>query len=110
MSPPDYTTNDPKGWCGDPKRGAAMGRATIIDVDPETFDGQLYVTKVRMGGDYGDDYDYLGTYFGANLDNIGDIYWVAAENLKVDFVVRAQNREHAEQLVLEQLPKARFFR
>ena len=23
---PDYTTNDPKGWCGDPARGAALGR------------------------------------------------------------------------------------
>lgn len=26
---PDYTTNDPKGFMGDPRRGAAMGRPSI---------------------------------------------------------------------------------
>jgi hypothetical protein len=23
---PSYKTHDPKGWCGDPQRGAALGR------------------------------------------------------------------------------------
>src|SRR5690606_26966366 len=26
---PSYSTNDPKGWCGDPRRGAAMGRPSV---------------------------------------------------------------------------------
>jgi hypothetical protein len=29
---PSYATNDPKGWMGDPRRGAAMGRGTVGDL------------------------------------------------------------------------------
>lgn len=44
MSKPDYKDNDPRGWCGDPSRGAAMGRETIVG-DPN-YSGRLYVRKV----------------------------------------------------------------
>lgn len=105
---PDYTVHDPKGWCGDPKRGAAMGRYDYLPDDPEEYTGKLYLRRVRMIEQ--GDYDYLGTYWGANIDNIGDIYWCASEDLEVDFCVRAQNREHAKLHVLDKLPNARFFR
>lgn len=29
MSAPSYKENDPKGWCGDIQRGAALGRPTV---------------------------------------------------------------------------------
>lgn len=108
---PNYQKYDPKGWCGDPKRGAALGRARTLEVDdPREWNGRIYLRRVRMR-DHGD-YDYLGTYWGANIGGIGDLYWCAHHDDEgdIDFVVRAQNREHAKQLVLEELPKARFFR
>lgn len=118
---PNYRKYDPKSWCGDPKRGAAMGRACVIDVeDPHEFNGKLYLSKLRM---VDGDYDNLGTYFGG----IGDLWWCARHDylegspeyilqaqmggdLDIDFIVRAQSRDHAKQLVREKLPKARFFR
>jgi hypothetical protein len=57
---PDYSTHDPKGWCGNPSRGAALGRPTVMDA-PKDFSGRLFVSRVRLnsGG-----YDKNGTYFG----------------------------------------------
>ena len=106
MSKPDYGVHDPLGWCGDPKRGAAMGRPTIIRVDPEAFTGRVHLSLVALT-DLGD-YDDLGTYWGAGLP----LYWAAnhESDEHVDFVVRATNREDAKRQVLLELPKARFYR
>jgi len=115
---PSYSKYDPKGWCGDPKRGAALGRPTIIEVDPETFKGRVYLSRIvlrEMG-----DYDVNGTYFGA-----GDpLYWCAlhshypqpgqkatdADAQDIDFMLRAKTRDEAKRKVLEKLPGARFWR
>lgn len=98
----DYKTNDPKGWCGDPKRGAAMGRAGIHGDDG--FDGKLHVRRVRMSADGA--YDSNGTYFGQG----SPIYWVASDDGKIDLVLRAQNREVAQAKVLLRYPDAKFYR
>jgi hypothetical protein len=74
----DYDTHDPKGWCGDPSRGAALGRPTIKG-EPE---GKITVRRSpldRQG------YDRNGTYFG-----LGDkLFWIADEGGSVDFVTRS---------------------
>lgn len=109
---PNYHKYDPGGWGGNPRRGAAMGRATIINVDkPLEWNGRLYLSKLRMVDEGA--YDNLGTYFGANIGGIGDLWWCAHHDDyagDIDFVVRAQNREQAKALVRQELPNARFFR
>jgi len=97
---PDYDVNDPKGWCGDPRRGAAMGRVDIHD-EPSSFAGQLSMKRIRMCAT--GDYDLLGTYWGC-----GDpLYWYANEEQTIDGVVRAKDREDARRQVLEKYPKAK---
>lgn len=104
MGHPSYQTNDPKGWCGDPRRGAAMGRPAILDANPDTFTGKLYLQRVRLnsGG-----YDRNGTYFG-----ISDrpLYWCADDSGEVDFMIRALDREDAKGEALAYYPGARFYR
>ncbi len=58
---PDYQTPD-RGWCGDPKRGAAMGRASDLPLD---FEGPVTLRAVPIdsGG-----YDPGGTYWGTPED------------------------------------------
>jgi hypothetical protein len=74
----DYSRNDPKGWCGDPTRGAALGRKTIEG----TPDG---VITVRLSPLDRQGYDRNGTYFG-----VGDpLYWYADEGGEVDGMLRA---------------------
>ena len=98
---PDYATHDPKGWCGDPSRGAALGRPTIKG-DPD-FSGRLFLKKVRLdnGG-----YDPNGTYFGAG----SPLYWYASEDNDIDGMLRATSRELARDQVLELYPKAKVKR
>lgn len=96
---PSYKTNDPRGWCGDPSRGAALGRPSIHDCDE--FTGRLYLQKVRIdsGG-----YDPNGTYWG-----LGDpLYWCANEDNSIDYCFRALNRQEAKGKVLERYPKAKL--
>lgn len=101
---PDYKTNDPKGWCGDPKRGAAMGRPTIHEL-PKTDEVQLYLRLIRLntGG-----YDINGTYFGWPGSG-WRLYWYASEDLQVDAVVTARDREHAKLEIRRVYSKAMFF-
>jgi len=56
-----FKKNAPKGYCGDPSRGAAMGRA---DINPKAEPaGPLTVCFVaRCGGGY----DVCGTYWGTS--------------------------------------------
>jgi len=100
---PNYKTHDPLGWCGDPKRGAALGRPTIHDA-PDTFCGRLVLRKVRLdsGG-----YDENGTYFGWGPPAL---YWYASESGDIDAMVRADSREKAREKILEKYPSARFYR
>ncbi len=94
---PDYAVNDPKGWGGDPKRGAALGRPS--DHCPG-YSGKLHLRRVRLdrGG-----YDQNGTYFG-----IGDpLYWVASPGGEVDYVFRCNgDRASARYCVLQDYPRA----
>jgi hypothetical protein len=98
---PSYTDNDPKGWCGNPKRGAAMGRGSYHAED-QSAPVKLYLRRIRLNGDY----DSNGTYFGS-----GDpLYWVADSSGQVDYMLRACGREQAKSIVREDYPNASFFR
>jgi hypothetical protein len=103
---PDYSTHDPKGWCGDPSRGAALGRPTIQKGDKKAFTDKLYLRRIPLtiGG-----YDCNGTYFGAGWNTL---YWCAAktDTHEIDFMLRASSRDEAKAEVLKDYPNARFFR
>lgn len=96
---PSYKTNDPKGWGGDPRRGAAMGRGAVTG----TPVGKLYLRKIRLdsGG-----YDPNGTYFGWG----SPLYWYADADGNVDAMLRADSREGAKQQIREQYPTVQFHR
>ena len=114
---PDYTANDPKGWCGDPRRGAALGRSDRKG----KYDGsKLTLRKVQLdnGG-----YDRLGTYWGHGEP----LYWCASDDGEIDFCFRVEVprmvqpflakmpsakviRHYAKQEVKSIYPNARFFR
>ena len=115
-----YKDNDPKGWMGDPSRGAAMGRHSTHG-DPD-FEYKLLLRKVRLdsGG-----YDSNGTYFGQGIPSCGlYVYWYASVNHEgeidvdgttievrgVDATLRANDRDDAKAIILEKYPNARFFR
>lgn len=99
----DYQTNDPRGWGGNPRRGAALGRPTIIDIPDRTTPVLLRLSQVRLnaGG-----YDCNGTYFGVG----SPLFWCRDNNGDVDFVVRGHSRDHAKADVRSHLPEARFYR
>lgn len=96
-----YEDNDPKGWCGDPKRGAALGRPSIhADRD---FSGEIFISRVSLdeGG-----YDRLGTYFG-----IGDpLFWYRSENGEIDAMVRTKDFKDAKKQILFAYPKANILK
>ena len=99
---PSYKTNDPKGWCGDPRRGAALGRSPILK-EPVNWNGKLYLSKVRLSGD---GYDPNGTYFGWGTP----IWWYANEEGTIDATCRAGSRREAKVEALKLYPHASFFR
>ena len=103
---PSYKKHDPKGWCGDPKRGAAMGRHSYHPEYefPNLVSVKLTLRKISIdsGG-----YDPNGTYFGTGFD---PIYWYANEECTIDDVLRAPTRTAAKQLVRERYPHAKFYR
>lgn len=99
----DYKRHDPKGWCGDPRRGAALGRGAYHADDPSGWTGKLYVSRIPLdnGG-----YDRNGTYFGW-----GDpLWWVRDAESDIDFVIREPNRASALYRVALQYRKASFVR
>lgn len=98
---PDYGYNDPRGWCGDIKRGAAFGRPTIHG--PKDFSGRLTLRRIRLnqGG-----YDCNGTYFGAGMS----LYWYADEEGTIDGMLRATDRANARAKVLAKYPNAKVRR
>jgi hypothetical protein len=90
-----------RGWCGDPRRGAAMGDASRKAENA----GKLYLQRVRfVDGDYAGD----GTYWGG-----GSPLWCAFDGADSDatrIYVRGDNRVAAIQAVCEDFPDARFLR
>lgn len=100
---PSYKSRDPRGWGGDPKRGAAMGRHTYNEPGPGTFDKPLTLRKIPLdsGG-----YDPNGTYFGWGEP----IYWLASDDGKIDRVFRARTRAEAKAKALALYPTARLYR
>lgn len=97
----NYKDNDPRGWCGNPSRGAAMGRPVIHDAN-SSFTGKIYLKCVRMSADGA--YDSNGTYFG----NGAPLYWYASDCGQIDAVLRATNRTDARQKVLVFYPMAKI--
>ncbi len=98
---PSYSTRDPKGWCGYPKRGAAMGRPSKHADDAEApIKLVLRLIRLDSGG-----YDANGTYWGGGI-----IYWYADGDGKVDATLNARNRTDAKEKVRELYPNARFYR
>lgn len=97
----DYKQFDPKGWCGDPRRGAALGRHTRNDPEPHTYRKEFTLNYVPLDHQ---GYDPLGTYFGD-----GDpLYWVASQDSAVDRVFRAKNAADAMAHARALYPKAKF--
>lgn len=97
----DYGRHDPKGWCGNPKLGAALGRPTVRG--PVEYAGRLTLRRTRLnnGG-----YDRNGTYFGT-----GDpLYWYADDDGEIDGMIRAKNRADARTAVLALYPNAKVKR
>lgn len=96
-----YKVNDPLGWCGDPRRGAAIGRPAI---KPETeYAGELRVRRVPLD----DGYDPNGTYFGAG----SPLYWVFDPDAgEVDLMLRASCRHDALAQARKLFPQARIRR
>ena len=100
---PDYKDNDPRGWCGDMSRGAAMGRPTIRDDDADPKRSvKLTLRRIRLdnGG-----YDVNGTYFG----HADPLYWYADEDGTIDAMTRATDRKDAKSQIRETYPNARFY-
>jgi len=100
---PSYKTNDPRGWRGDPRRGAALGRVTMHDPESTEVRGRLTLQRVKMSPCGA--YDSNGTYFGVGLP----LYWCAYDDgdHEIDFVFRAIDRSDARQHVLGLYPNAK---
>jgi hypothetical protein len=106
---PDYEKNDPRGWCGDPLRGAALGRGPNR-VDPD-FDGEVTVMRVAMDdeGVNADDpgcgaYDHLGTYWGHGPP----LYFITSEDGEVEMMLRASDAQAAVRQARKECPAAHF--
>jgi hypothetical protein len=99
---PSYKTNDPKGWCGDIRRGAALGRPSVRNEDA-TYEGEIHVRRIHLcqGG-----YDVNHTYFGVGAP----LYWYANKEGTIDCMTRAKNRAEAREIVLKHYPKAKVRR
>lgn len=98
MTTASYKVHDPKGWCGDSKRGAALGRPDRIG-DP-AYAGVLTLRRVRIDRD---GYDGLGTYWGCSST---PLYWFASADHYIDRTVWAAGREAARAFVLREYPNA----
>ena len=100
MAQPDYRKHDPRGWCGDPKRGAALGRYPYHLENKPAFSGRLFLMRIRLdvGG-----YDKNGTYWGHGRT----LYWCSNLENTVDFCFRADDHEAAKKVVLSMYPRAK---
>ncbi len=94
-----YTDNDPKGWGGDPTRGAALGRSEINTPDEETYTTPLILKHVPIDKQ---GYDPNGTYFGTGER----LYWLASDDGCIDRVFRAKDDAEALALAKAEHPGA----
>lgn len=99
---PSYKFNDPKGWCGNITRGAALGRSAIRKEDRE-YAGEIHIRRIYLdiGG-----YDCNGTYFGGGQP----LYWCANKEGTLDYMLRAKDRIDARFQVLAEYPNAKVRR
>ncbi len=80
MSNPSYDKRTPRGWMGDPQRGAAMGRSDKHgDAD---FAGDIILRPVALVED--DAYDRFGTYW----DVGAPLFWYASRDNSIDACIR----------------------
>jgi hypothetical protein len=93
-----YARSSPRGWGGDPSRGAALGRAT--EAGSADYDGKLALIRIKInrGG-----YDPQGTYFGVGepLFNLSD------EDGTIDRTFRARDRKAAVAMARGMYPRAK---
>ncbi len=97
---PDYNKNDPKGWGGDPSRGAAMGRFSICNMHDD-FNGTITIREVCIDDD---GYDPNGTYFG-----LGEpLWWCSAQtnSRELDEVHRSETPEKMMDILRKRFPDA----
>lgn len=95
-------------------RGAPMGRRNIMDADREHFHGTVHLNLMPMV-DYA--YDKGGAYWGGPTAQTGWMYraWYYGEDedgdlVHIEMFIRALNRRAAKLAVLEEFPKARFYK
>ena len=99
---PSYRHNNPKGWCGDPKRGTSLGRQSIMDAGTD-YTGYAVLRPVRVNKD---GYDYLGTYWGVGRS----LWWCATRDYKIDFCLRADDEAEARTIVRKTYPNIKFYK
>lgn len=96
-----HKTPDP-GWCGDPARGASMGRYGVSHPgDEPTSKFTLQRVYLDNGG-----YDQGGAYWGGGTP----LYWFATDDGEISDYLRAGSRESAKAQIREKYPDARFYR
>ena len=93
----EYKANDPKGWGGDPKRGAALGRPSRKG--DANHAGTILVREVQVSED---GYDTLGTYWGKGTP----LYWYASEDGSIEGTERAPCASDALAAVAQLYPRA----
>ncbi len=100
---PEYMDRDPKGWMGDPSRGAALGRINKFPPFNDAPIGRLTLRRIPLNRS---GYDRLGTYWG-----IGEpLYWCADDHGELDWTFRAADRETAKAYVHGKLGAVSFWR
>lgn len=88
------------GWCGDPSRGASMGRGSFGEEPPAE---KVHLVRIRLdrGG-----YDNGGAYWGQGLP----LYYAWTDDGEHNLWTRAADRNHAVEIVLKRWPSAKFYR
>lgn len=93
--PPD------RGWMGDPKRGAGIGRPTC---NPTCYPlRKFYLERVRINSQ---GYDSSGAYWGTGEP----LYWAHDYPATHECFVRGATRAAAKEAVRQTFPKAEFHR
>lgn len=89
-----YRKNDPLGYCGEPKRGAAMGRGMTLPKAEELAKRiqpiQMFMSHIQLdsGG-----YDCCGTYWGGRRGY--RYYWAHDREANLEVIVEGRTRKEA---------------
>lgn len=98
------STTPDRGWMGDRRRGASLGRGRVLG-DPSHRDNRILFHLCRIRLDRGG-YDPGGAYWG-----LGPPLWEAWDNGGEAYMTwRTGNREAAKEGVRCTYPNARFYR